>query len=122
MAQVDFLEQNKLSFIVFWETKKNDPRPSNGNQKSNKMTLVMHYGIRITTEVYKNWIPIQYNTLLMPSLDEREKTLSTKLPLNRVLNHQRILDSLLRLNLSQFVFVNKVSTTTLLLLLQVYIY
>lgn len=33
----------------------------------------MHYGIRITTEVYKNWIPIQYNTLLMPSLDEREK-------------------------------------------------
>lgn len=86
------------------------------------MTLVMHYGIRITTEVYKNWIPIQYNTLLMPSLDEREKTLSTKLPLNRVLNHQRILDSLLRLNLSQFVFVNKVSTTTLLLLLRVYIY
>lgn len=53
MAQVDFLEQNKLSFIVFWETKKNDPRPSNGNQKSNKMTLVMHYGIRITTKVYK---------------------------------------------------------------------
>lgn len=86
------------------------------------MTLVMHYGIRITTEVYKNWIPIQYNTLLMPSLDEREKTLSTKLPLNRALNYQRILDSLLRLNLSQFVFVNKVSTTTLLLLLQVYIY
>lgn len=82
----------------------------------------MHYGIRITTEVYKNWIPIQYNTLLMPSLDEREKTLSTKLPLNRALNYQRILDSLLRLNLSQFVFVNKVSTTTLLLLLQVYIY
>lgn len=39
-----------------------DPRPSNGNQKSNKMTLVMRYGIRITTAVYKNWIPkpIQY--------------------------------------------------------------
>lgn len=50
MAQVHFLAQNKLSFVI-WETKKIDPRPSNGNQKSNKMTLVMHYGIRITTAV-----------------------------------------------------------------------
>lgn len=57
-----------------------DPRPSNGNQKSNKMTLVMHYGIRITTAVYKNWIPNQYNTLLIPSLDKRETTLSTSIP------------------------------------------
>lgn len=85
MAQVHFLAQNKLSFVI-WETKKIDPRPSNGNQKSNKMTLVMHYGIRITTAVYKNWIPNQYHSLLILSLDKRETTLSTKIPLNKVLN------------------------------------